>query len=74
MKYHIMADHSYLVRGETRLIFDASRSRLTHKVTDRVSVSQPSADAEDLDDRAIKDKLRKILKRLGRLKCSKEVR
>lgn len=33
----------------------------------------PSADnAEDLDDRAIKDKLRKILKRLGKLKCSKE--
>lgn len=36
--------------------------------------SQPSADdAKDLDDRAIKDKLRKILKRLGKLKCSKEV-
>ncbi|XP_028997307.1 zinc finger protein 512 [Betta splendens] len=33
----------------------------------------PSADdAADLDDRAIKDKLRKILKRLGKLKCSKE--
>ncbi|XP_008287906.1 zinc finger protein 512B [Stegastes partitus] len=33
----------------------------------------PSAeDAKDLDDRAIKDKLRKILKRLGKLKCSKE--
>uniref|UniRef100_A0A673C272 Zinc finger protein 512 n=1 Tax=Sphaeramia orbicularis TaxID=375764 RepID=A0A673C272_9TELE len=29
-------------------------------------------DAKDLDDRAIKDKLRKILKRLGKLKCSKE--
>uniref|UniRef100_A0A8D0A2C7 Zinc finger protein 512 n=1 Tax=Sander lucioperca TaxID=283035 RepID=A0A8D0A2C7_SANLU len=28
--------------------------------------------AKDLDDRAIKDKLRKILKRLGKLKCSKE--
>lgn len=36
---------------------------------------QPSAeDAMDLDDRAIKDKLRKILKRLGKLKCSKEVK
>lgn len=35
---------------------------------------QPSADdAKDLDDRVIKDKLRKILKRLGKLKCSKEV-
>lgn len=35
----------------------------------------PSAeDAKDLDDRAIKDKLRRILKRLGKLKCSKEVR
>ncbi|TMS12206.1 Zinc finger protein 512 [Larimichthys crocea] len=33
----------------------------------------PSAeDAKDLDDRVIKDKLRKILKRLGKLKCSKE--
>ncbi|XP_023135770.2 zinc finger protein 512B [Amphiprion ocellaris] len=33
----------------------------------------PSADdAKDLDDRAVKDKLRKILKRLGKLKCSKE--
>ncbi|KAI4796092.1 hypothetical protein KUCAC02_029455 [Chaenocephalus aceratus] len=33
----------------------------------------PSAeDAKNLDDRAIKDKLRKILKRLGKLKCSKE--
>ncbi|CAK6981191.1 zinc finger protein 512B [Scomber scombrus] len=33
----------------------------------------PSAeDVKDLDDRAIKDKLRKILKRLGKLKCSKE--
>ncbi|XP_041661497.1 zinc finger protein 512B [Cheilinus undulatus] len=33
----------------------------------------PSADdGKDLDDRAIKDKLRKILKRLGKLKCSKE--
>nr|XP_019961149.1 PREDICTED: zinc finger protein 512-like isoform X1 [Paralichthys olivaceus]XP_019961150.1 PREDICTED: zinc finger protein 512-like isoform X2 [Paralichthys olivaceus] len=33
----------------------------------------PSAEeAKDLDDRAIKDKLRKILKRLGKLKCSKE--
>ncbi|XP_074471508.1 uncharacterized protein znf512 [Sebastes fasciatus] len=33
----------------------------------------PSAeDAKDLDDRAIKDKLRRILKRLGKLKCSKE--
>ncbi|KAF0023887.1 hypothetical protein F2P81_024517 [Scophthalmus maximus] len=33
----------------------------------------PSADdAKGLDDRAIKDKLRKILKRLGKLKCSKE--
>uniref|UniRef100_A0A3Q4BKT6 Zinc finger protein 512 n=1 Tax=Mola mola TaxID=94237 RepID=A0A3Q4BKT6_MOLML len=29
-------------------------------------------DAKDLDDRVIKDKLRKILKRLGKLKCSKE--
>ncbi|XP_017290429.1 zinc finger protein 512B isoform X2 [Kryptolebias marmoratus] len=29
-------------------------------------------DAKDLNDRAIKDKLRKILKRLGKLKCSKE--
>ncbi|XP_014913277.1 uncharacterized protein LOC106963073 isoform X3 [Poecilia latipinna] len=33
----------------------------------------PSADdTKGLDDRAIKDKLRKILKRLGKLKCSKE--
>ncbi|XP_034436850.1 zinc finger protein 512B isoform X3 [Hippoglossus hippoglossus] len=33
----------------------------------------PSAEeAKDLDDRTIKDKLRKILKRLGKLKCSKE--
>ncbi|XP_068433277.1 zinc finger protein 512B-like [Clinocottus analis] len=33
----------------------------------------PSAeDAKNLDDRAIKEKLRKILKRLGKLKCSKE--
>ncbi|XP_069581378.1 zinc finger protein 512B [Brachyistius frenatus] len=33
----------------------------------------PSADdAKNLDDRAIKDKLRKILKRLGKLKCSQE--
>ncbi|KAM8832994.1 uncharacterized protein znf512 isoform 2-T4 [Spinachia spinachia] len=33
----------------------------------------PSAeDAKDLDGRAIKDKLRKILKRLGKLKCSQE--
>ncbi|XP_058470320.1 zinc finger protein 512 isoform X1 [Solea solea] len=29
-------------------------------------------DVKDLDDRVIKDKLRKILKRLGKLKCSKE--
>ncbi|XP_037541134.1 uncharacterized protein znf512 [Nematolebias whitei] len=29
-------------------------------------------DAKDLSDRTIKDKLRKILKRLGKLKCSKE--
>uniref|UniRef100_A0A1A8DHI8 Zinc finger protein 512 n=1 Tax=Nothobranchius kadleci TaxID=1051664 RepID=A0A1A8DHI8_NOTKA len=29
-------------------------------------------DAKDLNDRTIKDKLRKILKRLGKLKCSKE--
>ena len=35
---------------------------------------QPSSEeAKDLDDRVIKDKLRKILKRLGKLKCSKEV-
>ncbi|XP_034555364.1 zinc finger protein 512B [Notolabrus celidotus] len=33
----------------------------------------PSAeDAKNLDDRVIKEKLRKILKRLGKLKCSKE--
>ncbi|XP_034017924.1 zinc finger protein 512 [Thalassophryne amazonica] len=33
----------------------------------------PSADdTKNLDDRATKDKLRKILKRLGKLKCSKE--
>ncbi|XP_020510926.2 zinc finger protein 512B isoform X1 [Labrus bergylta] len=33
----------------------------------------PSADdVKDLDDRVIKEKLRKILKRLGKLKCSKE--
>ncbi|TNN45439.1 Zinc finger protein 512 [Liparis tanakae] len=33
----------------------------------------PSAeDAKNLDDRTIKDRLRKILKRLGKLKCSKE--
>ncbi|XP_038160060.1 zinc finger protein 512 isoform X1 [Cyprinodon tularosa] len=33
----------------------------------------PSADeTKGLDDRAIKEKLRKILKRLGKLKCSKE--
>nr|XP_061785852.1 zinc finger protein 512-like isoform X1 [Nerophis lumbriciformis] len=45
MKYHIMANHSFL----------------------------PSADdTKDLDDRTIKDKLRKILKKLGKLKCSKE--
>ncbi|XP_068197963.1 zinc finger protein 512B isoform X2 [Antennarius striatus] len=31
-----------------------------------------SDDTKDLDDRVIKDKLRKILKRLGKLKCSKE--
>uniref|UniRef100_A0A674NHA6 Zinc finger protein 512 n=1 Tax=Takifugu rubripes TaxID=31033 RepID=A0A674NHA6_TAKRU len=31
-----------------------------------------SNDAKDLDDRVIKEKLRKILKRLGKLKCSKE--
>lgn len=36
---------------------------------------QPSSDdAKDLDDRVIKDKLRKILKRLGKLKCSREVK
>ncbi|XP_023808949.1 zinc finger protein 512 isoform X1 [Oryzias latipes] len=29
-------------------------------------------DTEELDDHAVKDKLRKILKRLGKLKCSKE--
>lgn len=29
-------------------------------------------DSKDLDDRAIKEKLRKILKRLGKLKCSRE--
>ncbi|KAM9704304.1 zinc finger protein 512 [Menidia menidia] len=29
-------------------------------------------DVKDLDDRALKEKLRKILKRLGKLKCSKE--
>lgn len=35
---------------------------------------QPSSDdAKGLDDRVIKDKLRKILKRLGKLKCSREV-
>ncbi|KAJ0026549.1 hypothetical protein NQD34_017549 [Periophthalmus magnuspinnatus] len=32
----------------------------------------PSSDAKDMDDRATKDKLRKILKRLGKLKCSRE--
>ncbi|XP_024146976.1 zinc finger protein 512B isoform X1 [Oryzias melastigma] len=31
-------------------------------------------DTKDLDDHAMKDKLRKILKRLGKLKCSREVR
>uniref|UniRef100_A0A671XD69 Zinc finger protein 512 n=1 Tax=Sparus aurata TaxID=8175 RepID=A0A671XD69_SPAAU len=31
-----------------------------------------SEEAKNLDDRVIKDKLRKILKRLGKLKCSKE--
>ncbi|XP_068610139.1 zinc finger protein 512 [Brachionichthys hirsutus] len=31
-----------------------------------------SGDTKDLDDRVIKDKLRKILKRLGKLKCSRE--
>uniref|UniRef100_A0A672I7V7 Zinc finger protein 512 n=1 Tax=Salarias fasciatus TaxID=181472 RepID=A0A672I7V7_SALFA len=29
-------------------------------------------DVSELDDRAIKDKLRKVLKRLGKLKCSRE--
>lgn len=32
----------------------------------------PSSDAKDQDDRAVKEKLRKILKRLGKLKCSRE--
>lgn len=35
---------------------------------------QPTVnDTEELDDHAVKEKLRKILKRLGKLKCSKEV-
>ncbi|XP_077408558.1 zinc finger protein 512 [Vanacampus margaritifer] len=29
-------------------------------------------DAQDMDERAVKDKLRKILKQLGKVKCSKE--
>lgn len=32
----------------------------------------PSSDVNESDDRATKEKLRKILKRLGRLKCSRE--
>lgn len=36
--------------------------------------AQPAVDnTKDLDDRDVKDKLRTILKRLGKLKCSKEV-
>ncbi|KAM3602442.1 uncharacterized protein V6R79_004217 [Siganus canaliculatus] len=42
-----------------------------HIMADHSHLPSPD-DAKDLDDRVIKDKLRKILKRLGKLKCSKE--
>ncbi|XP_056150581.1 uncharacterized protein znf512 [Lampris incognitus] len=42
-----------------------------HIMADHSHLPSPD-DASGLDDRAIKDKLRKILKRLGKLKCSKE--
>ncbi|KAM3836087.1 zinc finger protein 512-like [Diretmus argenteus] len=42
-----------------------------HIMADHSHVPSPE-DASHLDDRTIKEKLRKILKRLGKLKCSKE--
>ncbi|XP_029902820.1 zinc finger protein 512 isoform X2 [Myripristis murdjan] len=42
-----------------------------HIMADHSHLPSPD-EANDLDDRAVKDKLRKILKRLGKLKCSKE--
>lgn len=48
---------------------------VTNSQTILHSPLQPSSDdTKDLDDRVIKDKLRKILKRLGKLKCSREVK
>ncbi|KAF7657278.1 hypothetical protein LDENG_00029710 [Lucifuga dentata] len=42
-----------------------------HIMADHSHLPSPE-ETNDLDDHAIKDKLRKILKRLGKLKCSKE--
>ncbi|KAM4632883.1 uncharacterized protein znf512 [Polymixia lowei] len=42
-----------------------------HIMADHSHLPSPD-DGNGLDDRAIKDKLRKILKRLGKLKCSRE--
>jgi len=77
MKYHLMADHNNLVSFYIRIY----RATLTMK---RVIVLisrlfsfcffQPIPDTgNDLVDQAVKEKLRKVLKRMGKLKCSKEV-
>ncbi|KAM9495727.1 zinc finger protein 512 [Clarias gariepinus] len=42
-----------------------------HLMADHNKLPTPD-DGRDLDDHAVKEKLRKVLKRLGKLKCSKE--
>ena len=67
-----MADHNNLVRPFSHLKLVLVCFMLTLVLT--VLFFQPSPDdINGLDDQSMKEKLRKVLKRMGKLKCSKEV-
>lgn len=67
-----MADHNNLVRPFSHLKLVLVCLMLTLVLT--VIFCQPSPDdINGLDDQSMKEKLRKVLKRMGKLKCSKEV-
>lgn len=68
-----MADHSHLVTSCRAAELQSSSLPLCPSSLPWICFQPSSTDAKDLDDRVIKDNLRKILKRLGKLKCSKEV-
>lgn len=69
-----MADHNNLVSFYIFSNIDNEKGDSVYLKIIFLLVFQPIPDTgNDLVDQAVKEKLRKVLKRMGKLKCSKEV-